>query len=515
MHRCVGWVGCFLMLAGCGQPVADSPRSVNADDPACCEIDRSRLVALLAGDPPAASGDWPMFGGTLERNMVNTVDKNIATDWAVEEGKRKNIKWQATLGSKCYGGPVIADGKVFVGTNNDNPRDPKATGKKAVVMAFNEADGKFLWQIAHDYPAEGVAGDAVPGGLYSTPAVASQHLYYVTPGCEVVCATTAGKIVWRFDMMKELKVSPNHCAATSPLVAGDLVLVITGNGVGEEGKIITPTAPSFLALNKTTGKVVWQSNLPGNNIIEGQWSNPTVAKVNGQEQAIFPGGDAYLYGFELAAGKLIWKFNCQPQRRPGDDDNANLAYLISTAVAHDNKVHIGLGVAPDSGRNPSFGHFLCIDITKTGDTSPKTLEHKDAKNNGSALVWSFGGKLDPVPKKGRRVYFGRTISTCAIHDGLIYASEEAGYLHCLDAKTGQRYWDHDFKAGIWGSPYYVDGKIYIGTDDGEIVIFKAGKKKEEIAKIDMGESIASTPVVVRGVVYVATKSKLYAIAEKK
>ena len=61
-----------------------------------------------------------MFGGTPERNMVNAVDKNIAVTWNAEEGKRKNIKWVAQLGSKSYGGPVIADGKVFVGTNNGN-----------------------------------------------------------------------------------------------------------------------------------------------------------------------------------------------------------------------------------------------------------------------------------------------------------------------------------------------------------------------------------------------------------
>lgn len=514
MHRRVFMFGCVWMIAGCGQPVADSPRSAKFDDPACCcEINRSQLVALLAGDPPAASGDWPMFGGTLERNMVNTVDKNIPTDWSVEEGKQKNVKWQAQLGSKCMGGPVVADGKVFVATNNGNPRDPKVTGQRAVLMAFNEADGKFLWQTTHQISAD-VGDGAGQYGLCSTPAVAGQHIYYVTPSCEVVCATTAGKVVWIFDMMKELKVSPHHWAACSPLVAGDLVLVITSNGISEDqGKIINPKAPSFLALHRTTGKVVWQSNLPGGNIIEGQWGNPTVAKINGQDQAIFPGGDAYVYGFELATGKLIWKFNCQPIRA-GDDDK-DLAYPFSTVVVHDNKLHIGLGVAPENLRNPSFSHFLCVDPTKSGDVSPKNLNHKDAKNNGSALVWSFGGKIEPTPKRGRRAYFGRTISTCAVHDGVVYISEESGYLHCLDAKTGQRYWEHDFKAGVWGSPLYVDGKVYIGSDDGEIVIFKAGKKKEEIAKIDMGETIVSTPVVARGVLYVAAKSKLYAIAEKK
>src|ERR1043165_3223938 len=67
----------------------------------------------------------PMFGGTPYRNMVNLTDKNIPTQWDVDPAKLQNIKWVAEVGKKAYGGPVIANGMVFVGTNNDNPRDPK------------------------------------------------------------------------------------------------------------------------------------------------------------------------------------------------------------------------------------------------------------------------------------------------------------------------------------------------------------------------------------------------------
>src|SRR5581483_3996242 len=98
------------------------------------------LALGVARSLPAA--DWPMFGGTPQRNMVNLTAKGVPTDWSVEEGKLKNVKWVAEMGNKAYGGPVIADGKVFVGTNNAAPRDPKVKGKKkAIVMCFNEADG--------------------------------------------------------------------------------------------------------------------------------------------------------------------------------------------------------------------------------------------------------------------------------------------------------------------------------------------------------------------------------------
>src|SRR5436190_19663123 len=59
----------------------------------------------------ASKGEsWDMFGGTLQRNMVNTFEKNVPTEWDVES--KKNIKWSAELGSRAYGGPVIHGGKI-------------------------------------------------------------------------------------------------------------------------------------------------------------------------------------------------------------------------------------------------------------------------------------------------------------------------------------------------------------------------------------------------------------------
>src|SRR5262245_52679727 len=75
----------------------------------------SVLGHLPAQSPPASRGPWPMFGGTPQRNMVNLVDKNIPTMWNIEEGKKKNIKWIADLGNQSHGGPVIANGVVYVG----------------------------------------------------------------------------------------------------------------------------------------------------------------------------------------------------------------------------------------------------------------------------------------------------------------------------------------------------------------------------------------------------------------
>jgi outer membrane protein assembly factor BamB len=463
----------------------------------------------------SAAHAWPMFGGTPARNMVNLHDKGLLTEWAVEGGKLQNIRWVAELGTRCYGGPVVADGRVYVGTNNDQPRDPKVSGPRGVVMCFRQSDGKFLWQAAHDMPPIDVVRDALKDGMCSTPTVEGDRVYYVTPACVVVCAETAsGKAVWQMDMMRDLKVYPNYLGNCSPLIVKDLVFVVTGNGAVDPGKPVAPKAPSFVALHKKDGKLAWQSDLPSANLIGGQWSNPAYATMNGKGQVIFPGGDGYLYGLEPATGKMIWKFNCNPVKlEPG---NKIPNFLVATPVVVGDRAYIGPGLDPVNSAANRVGHFWCIRLDRTGDVSAvgDNFDPTAPQNKNSVLVWHYGGAINPQPQFGRLAVFGRTISTAAVNDGLVYIAEEQGYLHCLDAATGKKHWEHDFKTSVWGSPYWVDGKVYIGTEDGDVVIFAHGKDKKILGTVYMDEAVLSTPASADGVLYVATKTKLYAIGKK-
>jgi outer membrane protein assembly factor BamB len=145
------------------------------------------LVPLFLG------ADWPMLGGTPQRNLVNTAEKNIPHEWSVKEGETKNLKWNAELGMVSYGGPVVAGGKVFVGTNNAKPRNPSLKGDKGVVMCFRESDGQFLWQAVHDKLPNPMENDWPQQGVASTPAVDGSHVYYISNRCELVCANAEGK----------------------------------------------------------------------------------------------------------------------------------------------------------------------------------------------------------------------------------------------------------------------------------------------------------------------------------
>ena len=104
------------------------------------------LAALSGQASGPATGNWPMWGGSPDRNMVSDM-KNVPTEWDVKT--KKNIKWVADLGSQSYGNPVVAGGMVFVGTNNELLRDPQQGGDRGVLMAFRESKGEFLWQQTH------------------------------------------------------------------------------------------------------------------------------------------------------------------------------------------------------------------------------------------------------------------------------------------------------------------------------------------------------------------------------
>jgi outer membrane protein assembly factor BamB len=508
------------------------------------------------GDKAAKRREVPMFGGSPARNMANTAEKDVLADFAVRPKKERNVKWSVALGTKAFGGPVIAGGRIFVGTNNDRPRDPKVKGLRGVLMCFRESDGKFLWQITHEPIDEenDTTTHANGEGVVSTPCVDGDRVYYVSNRCELVCAdvkgdekTGQGKVLWTYDMIKELDVFPGQHSTSSPLVVGDLVYALTSNGVNAKTlKLPKPNAPALVAVNKKTGKLAWSDNRPGAGVMRGQWSNPAAATVGGVTQIIYAGGDGWLYALEAKKGGLLWKFDCNPKSARKQPyrylRKGAVAFVIGTPVIHDNRCYIATGREPDEGTGP--GHLWCIDVTRKPakddkDLTPvartvtvkekedgkevvktyEELDPKDAANKASGLVWHYGGPLRAdrrTKEDGEREYvFGWTMSTVAVHGGLVYAAEKRGDLHVLDAKTGKRYWMHDPEEGSWCSPYYVDGKVFYGTEAGELYVFKAGKDANKPKNITIGPPVHVPPVACNGVLYVNSGTHLYAIAKPR
>ena len=101
-----------------------------------------------------------------------------------------------------------------------------------------------------------------------------------------------------------------------------------------------------------------------------------------------------------------------------------------------------------------------------------------------------------------------------MRDGFVYAADLRGFLYAIDAATGKLTWSHDLFGAIWGSPLVADGRIYIGDEEGDLAVLRTGPKKELLFTVNMGDSIYTTPAAADGVLYVATRSKLFAIRQK-
>jgi len=447
------------------------------------------LVVVLWASDPNAGGDWPMWGGTPDRNMVSDM-KGIPTTWDVKT--KKNVKWMAELGSQSYGNPVIAGGMVFVGTNNEAVKDPKVTGDKGILMAFRESDGEFLWQDVNDKLPSGRANDWPFQGVCSSPLVEGDRLYYVTNRSEVRALDIHGdgnkhaKVLWKFDMMEEVGSQPHNMSNASPVSYGDLIYVSTSNGQDESHvHIPSPRAPSIIAVNKRTGKLAWEDNSVGDRILHGQWSSAAVGKIGDVVQTVIGQGDGWVRGYEAESGKKLWEFDLNPKDSVWPKTRNE---VISTPVIYDNKVYIANGQDPEHGEG--VGHLYAIDASKRGDITQ------------SGRVWHY----DKIR---------RSISTAAIYNGLLFDADFSGFLHCLDLKTGKPYWTHDMLAAVWSSPIIINGRVYLADEDGDVVVLEASKEKKLVAENNMGSSVYATPVPAHGTLFLANRNQLFALAESK
>jgi outer membrane protein assembly factor BamB len=375
-------------------------------------------------------------------------------------------------------------------------------------MAFRESDGEFMWQATHEKLAAGRANDWPYQGVCSSPMVQEGVVYYVSNRGEVLAVDAQGfhdngendgpfkgekatgkhdvDILWRYDMMEELGVMQHNMANSSPVSFGDLLYITTGNGQDESHvNVPAPKAPSIIALNRHTGQLVWEDNSVGENILHGQWSPATVGNIGGVDMVMSGQGDGWIRGYEALTGKKLWEFDTNPKDSVWPKTRNE---VISTAVVHDGLVYIANGQDPEHGEG--VGHLYAIDATKRGDITK------------TGLVWHY----DKIR---------RSISTPAIHDGIVYYPDFSGFLHAVDAKTGKPYWVHDMFAAIWGSPLYADGKVYLGDEDGDIAILQAGKTLKVLAEMNMGSSVYATPVPANGALFIMNRNELWALGAPK
>ncbi|MCA1562536.1 MAG: PQQ-binding-like beta-propeller repeat protein [Acidobacteria bacterium] len=459
----------------------------------------SSLAVIARSDP---GKDWPMWGGTPDRNLVSSM-KGLPTSFDVKT--KKNVKWVAELGSQSYGNPVVAGGMVYVGTNNEAVKDPAIKGDKGVLMTFRESDGQFMWQSVHDKLAAGRANDWPFQGVCSSPLVENGIVYYVSNRGELMAVDADGfrdgqndgpvkdekatketnvDVLWRYDMMEELGVLQHNMANSSPVVYENLIFISTSNGQDESHvNVPSPKAPSIIAVDKSTGKLAWEDNSVGEKILHGQWSSPAVGKVGNTMQVAVGQGDGWVRGYDAKTGKKLWEFDMNPKESVWPKTRNE---VISTPVYYEGVVYIANGQDPEHGEG--VGHLYAIDPTKTGEITK------------TGQIWHY----DKIR---------RSISTGAIYNGILFYADFSGFLHALDSKTGKPFWTHDMFAAIWGSPIVIDGKVYLGDEDGDVTVLAADRTMKLIAESNLGSSVYSTPVPANGALFIVNRNQLFALTE--
>jgi outer membrane protein assembly factor BamB len=517
------------------------------------------LLGLLGSSRAGEAADWPQWGGRNERNMVaeetglpdsfTRGSQNGSDGLAAETAD--NVRWVVKLGSTTYGNPTVAGGRVYVGTDDLNlagdQRFQRTRG--GLVQCFDEAEGHLLWRLVVPQRTRlpsGIHFGHQHLGICSSPTVEGDRVYVVTSAGDVVCLDADGQadgndgpfvdearymvppdeppvtlgaqdadIIWRFDPLDELSVRPHDAASCSVLIHGPLLYLSTSNGVdGAHAAVLSPSAPAFIALDKNTGRLAAVENEGlSQRLYHAQWSSPTLGRVGDTTLVVVGGGDGVCYAFaavdevppQPVALQKVWSYDCNPpeyrfrEGRPipyyeGDKRKRNSpnkndgtyvgpSQIIATPVLHEGRVYVAIGQDPAHGRGRGMLH--CIDASQSGDITE------------TGRRWTYDG-LD------------RSIATAAVHDGLVYLTDIAGRLHCLDADTGRCQWVYETKAETWGGPLVADGKLYFGNKR-MFYVMAAGQAPRLISEIRLGSPMYTTPIAANGVLYVASQHYLWAV----
>ena len=523
-----------------------------------CVLSRVFVAVFIVSCAVCAEGaDWTQWGGTNNRNMVSQ-EKGLAESFVPTKGVSAeqakggvNVKWTARLGAFSYGNPTVSGGKVFVGTDAQTlSADPRFKFTKGgLLKCLDEETGALLWQMPVPVRKKLPAGALFTHqhlGICSSPIVDGDRLYIVTSAAEIMCLDVNGQsdgndgpftdegqymvgagkaavelnekdgdVIWVFDPVEELGVCPHDAASCSALIIGDMLYVGTSNGVDKpHEKMIAPLAPSLIVLDKNTGRVVGIDGAKiGTRMYHCQWASPSSGEVGGKTLVFFGGGDGVCYAFEalkessekIVSLKKVWSYDCNPDEykyengkeipyyrgdkrksySTNDNDGKYVgpSQIIATPVFCEGRIYVAIGQDPAHGRGRGMLH--CIDASKTGDITK------------SGAVWTYDG-LD------------RSMATVAVADGLVYANDIAGRLHCLDADTGECYWVHETKMETWPGPLVAEGRLYFGNNR-DFYVMAHGKELKVLSKQRILSPVCSTTIAANGVIYVASNRYLWAI----
>jgi len=487
-----------------------------------------------------------------ETGLPETFSRGVRErEGGIDSESAQNVKWVVKLGSATYGNPTIADGRVYVGTDDMNLAGDERLKRTrgGLVQCFDEVTGKLLWRLAVPQRTK-----LPPGLLYthqhlgvcSSPTVEGDRVYVVTCAAEVLCldvngmadgndgpfvdeaqyiagsgaspvrlAETDADILWRCDLIDDLGIRPHDTTSCSVLLHGPLAYLSTSNGVNPaHDRVLAPEAPAFIALDKMTGRLAAYEGVGlSARLYHAAWCSPTLGRVGGKTQIIVGGGDGVCYAFEPldsvparpVALKNIWSYDCNPPEYKLRDGKPIPYYDGDKRKKNSPNKNDGSYIGPSQLIGSPVCHegrvYIAIGQDPAHGRGRGMLHCIDAAQEGDITacgkIWSYDG-LD------------RTMATAAVAEGLVYIVDIAGRLHCLDAVTGRCQWVYETKAETWGGPLVADGKLYFGNQK-TFYVMAAGREPRLLSEIKLGNPMYTTPVAANGVLYVASQHYMWAV----
>lgn len=488
-------------------------------------------AAVVVGfmSAPGWADDQPQWGEAWSRNMVSS-ERNLPESFDIVTGR--NVRWTARLGTESHSTPVIASGRVFVGTNNGEPRNPKHQGDRGVLMCFEESSGRLLWQLVVPKREDDPYLDWPNSGISSPATVQGDRVFIVNNRGEVMCLDVKGMangnegpflgegkhmalrgaapvevdssdadIVWLFDLTTGAGIWSHDAAHSSILIRGNHLYLNTGTGVDNTHKRIrTPDAPSLVVLDKRTGQLLARDDEHiAPRIFHSTWSAPSSGVINGREQIIFCGGDGIVYGFEpldnqggttgdVRKLKKLWQYDCDPKapkenvHRYNSNRREGPSNVYGMPVIWQERIFVAGGGDVFWGKNEAW------------------LKRIDPGGATPVEDWTFALER-------------HVLSTPAVYNGLVFIADCGRKLHCVDASKGRPLWEQEVKGEVWASPLVADGKVYLGTRSGQFLVLRASETKELLADLNLGNPISATATAANGTLYIATMTHLYAVQE--
>lgn len=234
-------------------------------------------LALLLSPAPLPAADQPQWGQRWSRNLASE-ERGLPDTFDPKTGR--NIAWTAKLGTETHATPLVAGGRVYIGTNNGDPRDPRHQGDRGVLMCFDENDGRLLWQLVVPKREEDRYHDWPKTGISSPVTVEGDRVYIVSSRGEVMCLDAHGLAnVDLFWGKREAWLKCIDATRTGDITRDGLVWSyalnkhVFGTPVLHEGLIyLADCGRTFHCVEAATGRPVWTHEINGE-----VWASPLVA----------------------------------------------------------------------------------------------------------------------------------------------------------------------------------------------------------------------------------------------